>query len=62
MSVRILHVCASLNKGGGVQTVLQNYYDHMNQKEYIFDFIVMGSDVGGLEEWFESRGCGCRNC
>lgn len=56
MSVRILQICASLSKGGGVQTVLQNYYAHMNQKEYIFDFIVMGSEVGELEEWFESRG------
>lgn len=56
MSVRILQICASLSMGGGVQTVLQNYYTHMNQKEYIFDFIVMGTEVGKLEEWFESRG------
>ncbi len=56
MSVRVLQICASLSRGGGVQTVLQNYYAHMNQEEYIFDFVVMGPEVGELEEWFVSRG------
>ena len=56
MSVRVLQICASLSRGGGVQAVLQNYYAHMNQKEYVFDFVVMGPEVGELEEWFESRG------
>ena len=56
MPVRVLQICSSLSRGGGVQTVLQNYYTHMDQKEYIFDFAVMGTDVGELEEWFESRG------
>lgn len=56
MSVRVLQICASLTRGGGVQTVLQNYYTHMNQEEYIFDFVVMGAEVGELEEWFTSRG------
>lgn len=56
MSVRVLQICASLSRGGGVQTVLKNYYAHMNQKEYIFDFVVMGSKVGELEKWFERRG------
>lgn len=56
MSVRVLQICASLVRCGGVQAVLQNYYAHMNQKEYIFDFVVMGAEVGELEEWFESRG------
>lgn len=56
MAVRILQICASLTKSGGVQTVLKNYYSHMDQKEYIFDFVVMGTEVGELEEWFESRG------
>ena len=56
MAVRVLQICASLSKGGGVQTVLQNYYAHMNQEEYIFDFVVMGVKGGELEEWFESSG------
>ena len=56
MPIRILQICASLSRGGGVQAVLQNYYTYMNQKEYIFDFVVMGTEVGELEEWFESRG------
>ena len=56
MAVRVLQICVSLSKVGGVQTVLKNYYAHMNQKEYIFDFVVMGTAVGELEEWFESRG------
>ena len=56
MAVRVLQICASLSTAGGVQTVLKNYYTYMNQKEYIFDFAVMGPEIGGLEEWFESRG------
>lgn len=56
MSVRILQICASLSKDGGVQNVLKNYYAHMNQEEYIFDFVVMGAEVGELEEWFKRRG------
>lgn len=56
MSVRVLQICASLSKGGGVQNVLKNYYANMNQKDYIFDFVVMGTEVGELEEWFRSRG------
>ena len=56
MPIRVLQICASLSKGGGVQTVLQNYYEHMNQAEYIFDFVVMGTEIGELEKWFESRG------
>ena len=56
MPVRVLQICASLSRSGGVQTVLQNYYAHMDQKEYIFDFAVMDTEIGGLEEWFESRG------
>ena len=56
MSLRVLQICASLSRGGGVQAVLQNYYAHMNQKEYVFDFVVMGTEVGELEEWLENRG------
>ena len=56
MAVRVLQICASLSSGGGVQTVLKNYYTYMNQEEYIFDFVVMGTEVGELEHWFESRG------
>lgn len=56
MSIRILQICASLRKGGGVQTVLENYYAYMNQKEYIFDFVVMDAEKGELEGWFENRG------
>lgn len=56
MSVRVLQICASLSRCGGVQAVLKNYYSYMNQKEYIFDFVVMGTEVGELEKWFENRG------
>jgi glycosyltransferase involved in cell wall biosynthesis len=56
MSIRILQICASLSKGGGVQNVLKNYYAHMGHENYIFDFVVMGAEVGELEEWFESKG------
>ena len=56
MAIRVLQICASLSRSGGVQTVLKNYYTHMDQTEYIFDFVVMGEEIGGLEEWFEERG------
>lgn len=56
MSVRILQICSSLSGDGGVQSVLKNYYSHMDRERYQFDFIVQGGDIGALESWFEQYG------
>ena len=54
--IKILHICSSLEGGGGVQTVLKNYYTYMNKDEFRFDFIVHGGKIGELEKWFQSYG------
>ncbi len=56
MKKRILQICSSLEAGGGVQTVLQNYYSHMDTDAFCFDFIVHGSKQGQMEPWFEQFG------
>lgn len=54
--IRILQILSSLEGGGGVQTVLKNYYTYMNKDEFRFDFIVHGGKIGELEKWFQSYG------
>lgn len=52
---RILHVLSALN-GGGVETMLWNYYRFMDENEYRFDFIVHEKEKGILEDRFLSKG------
>lgn len=53
--IRVLHVLSSLG-GGGVESMLYNYYTHLNRDEIQFDFIVHGEKVGILEEKFLEMG------
>jgi len=53
--IRVLHVLSSLG-GGGVESMLYNYYTHLNRDEIQFDFIVHGEKVGMLEEKFLEMG------
>jgi hypothetical protein len=39
--IRVLHVLSSLG-GGGVESMLYNYYTHLNRDIIQFDFIVHG--------------------
>ena len=54
--IRILHVVSSLEYGGGVQTVLYNYYNNIKNEDICFDFIVHGHKRGKYEELFEAMG------
>ncbi len=56
MPIRVLQICTALTAGGGVQKVIQNYYDHMDQNEFVFDVVVQSKRKGEMEEWFEQRG------
>lgn len=53
---RVLQILSSLNEGGGVQTMLKNYYSHMDLSQLETDFVVCGDQVGGMEEWFRVLG------
>ena len=50
---RVLQILSSLKEGGGVQTMLKNYYSNMNLSNLQTDFIVCGEEIGGMETWFE---------
>ena len=53
---RVLQILSSLKEGGGVQTMLKNYYSHMELSALQTDFVVCGEQTGGLEEWFRRTG------
>lgn len=53
---RVLQVVSSLQTGGGVQTMLKNYYSHIEPMSFKSDFVVCGKEIGGMESWFEKYG------
>lgn len=53
--IKILHVVSSLG-GGGVESMLYNYYLHMDRSKIRFDFIAHGSSVGSLEDKLSNLG------
>lgn len=54
--VHVLQILSSLKNGGGIQSMLKNYYTIMDLSSIQTDFIVCGDDVGELEAWFKERG------
>lgn len=42
--------------GGGVENLLLNYYKHLGNENFKFDFIVHGAKKGGQERIFENMG------
>lgn len=54
--IKVLHIVSSLDYGGGVQTMIYNYYMHIDQNSICFDFIVHSPTKGGFEELFENMG------
>ena len=52
---RVLHILSALDFGG-VETMLYNYYKHMDSDNIIFDFIVYSQRVGKMEEHFKLLG------
>ncbi|MFB5282765.1 glycosyltransferase [Peribacillus sp. Hz7] len=53
--IKVLHVVSSLD-GGGVESMLYNYYSHIDRSGVRFDFIVHGNNIGMLEEKFHCLG------
>lgn len=53
--IRILHVLSSLD-AGGVEKLLQNYYERLDREQFHFDFIVHGRRKGMLEDFFRQQG------
>lgn len=54
--IKVLHIISSLSFDGGVQNMLYNYYSNINQSKIRFDFVVHGTEKGGLEERFKAMG------
>lgn len=53
--IKVLHVVSSLG-GGGVESMVYNYYTKFDRQLIQFDFIVHGDDIGMLEEKFQVMG------
>ena len=53
--IRVLHIVSSLG-GGGVESMLYNYYSNMDNEKIHFDFIVHGNNKGIIEEKVEAMG------
>ena len=53
--VKVLHVVSSLG-GGGVESMLYNYYTKLDKKLIQFDFVVHGDDIGVLEKKLQAMG------
>lgn len=55
MPERILIVLGGLNRGGA-ETVVMNYYRHINKNRIQFDFVVHSSYIGAYEKEVQSMG------
>lgn len=53
--VRVLHIVSALNTGG-VEMMLKNYYEHLDNNRIHFDFIVHDMEKGEMEEFFLRQG------
>ena len=53
--IRILHVLSALD-AGGVETMLYQYYTHLDTQRVQFDFIVHSEMIGRLESAFSDMG------
>ena len=55
--IKVLHVISGMERPGGVQTLLYNYYSYMDREKIRFDFIVHTGERRGLQKAFEKMGC-----
>lgn len=53
--IKVLHIVSELG-GGGVESMLYNYYFHLERNKIHFDFIVHGDNKGVIEEKVEEMG------
>lgn len=54
--IRVLHIMSSIGTPGGVQSLIWNYYEQMDSKEIVFDFIVHNNEMKGFEQRFIEKG------
>ena len=53
--IRILHILSSLD-GGGVESMITNYYYNFKNKDIVFDFAVHNPNIGILEKKILEKG------
>lgn len=54
--IRVLHVMSSIGTPGGVQSVVWNYYSHMDHERIVFDIASHGKTMQGFEKHFLDTG------
>lgn len=55
--LKVLHILSSLNTAGGVQRLIWNYYNNIDNGDLKFDFVVFDSRPDGFEKHFIKKGC-----
>ena len=55
MSIRILHIVTHMNRGG-LETMIMNYYRHIDRSKIQFDFLVHRSNMADYDEEILSMG------
>lgn len=53
--IRVLHVLSSLD-GGGVESLLYSYYKNMDRNKFRFDFAILDTKIGKMENLFVQLG------
>ena len=48
MPIRVLHIVTTMNRGG-LETMLMNYYRHIDRAKVQFDFLIHRSEEGDYE-------------
>ena len=55
--MKILYVLSYISRNGGVQSVVNNYYNHMNLEENQIDFLTLLPGDKDMEEEWAKKGC-----
>lgn len=55
--MKILYVLSYISRNGGVQSVVNNYYNHMNLEENQIDFLTLLPGDKEMEDEWKKRGC-----
>lgn len=53
--IRVLHVISSIGNPGGVQSLIWNYYNNIDENEIRFDFVVFNKEKNGFENKFLNK-------
>lgn len=55
MSIRVLHIVTNMDRGG-IETMLMNYYRHIDREKVQFDFLVHRTEKAAFDDEIESMG------